>query len=147
MKNTLAHPTTTIMMPSHITCGCTGHCNACFVFLSFDDFASHAWRTCILSRHVSQHSSSCRLAHHACMQRTVVNDTLLCATKKHINFDCQIGQKVLKYDKMLQGKLKPKTTGPFDLGWHLSFLLTTKMGINYLTKGKPGNYYLPIGKK
>ncbi|KAL7460447.1 hypothetical protein ACHAXS_000898 [Conticribra weissflogii] len=45
----------------------------------------------------------------ACKEQ-LVNDTLLCA-KKHINFDYQIGQKVLKYDKTLQGKLKPKTTG------------------------------------
>ncbi len=42
----------------------------------------------------------------------LVNDALLCANKKHINFDYQIGQKVLKYDKTLYGKLKPKTTGP-----------------------------------
>ncbi len=45
----------------------------------------------------------------------MVNDALLCANKKHINVDYQIGQKVLKYDKMLYGKLKPKTTGPFDI--------------------------------
>ena len=44
-----------------------------------------------------------------------VNDALLCANKKRINFDYQIGQKVLKYDKTLYGKLKPKTTGPFDI--------------------------------
>ncbi len=36
---------------------------------------------------------------------------------EHINFDYQICQKVLKYDKRLQGKLKPKTTGPFDVRW------------------------------
>ncbi len=41
-----------------------------------------------------------------------VNDALLCGNKKHINFDFQIGQKV---HKTLQGKLKPKTTGPFDI--------------------------------
>ncbi len=45
----------------------------------------------------------------------LVNDALLCANKKHINFDYQIGQKVLKYDKTLYGKLKPKTSGPFDI--------------------------------
>ncbi len=43
----------------------------------------------------------------------LVNDALLCANKKRINFDYLIGQKVFKYDKMLYGKLKPKTTGPF----------------------------------
>ncbi len=45
----------------------------------------------------------------------LVHDTLLRANKKRINFDYQIGQKVLKYDKTLYGKLKPKTTGPFDI--------------------------------
>ena len=45
----------------------------------------------------------------------LVNDALLCANKKPINFDYQIGQKVLKYDKTIYGKLKPKTTGPFDI--------------------------------
>ncbi len=45
----------------------------------------------------------------------MVNDTLLRANKKRINFDYDIGQKVLKYDKTLYGKLKPKTTGPFDI--------------------------------
>ncbi len=47
----------------------------------------------------------------------LVNDTLLPVNKKCINFDYQIGQKVLKYNKMLYGKLKPKTTGPFDNLW------------------------------
>ncbi len=46
-----------------------------------------------------------------------VNDALLHANKKHINFDYQIGQKVLNYDKTLQDKLKPKTVGPFDILW------------------------------
>ena len=45
----------------------------------------------------------------------LVNDALLRANKKRINFDYQIGQQVLKYDKTLYGKLKPKTTGPFDI--------------------------------
>ncbi len=45
----------------------------------------------------------------------LVNDALICANKKHTNFDYQIGQRVLKYDKSLQGKLKPKTKGPFDI--------------------------------
>ncbi len=49
------------------------------------------------------------------LRQQLDNDALLCANKKHINFDNQIGQKVLKYDKTLQGKLKPKTTGPFDI--------------------------------
>ncbi len=35
----------------------------------------------------------------------LVNDALLHANKKHINFDYQIGQKVLTYDRMLYGKL------------------------------------------
>ncbi len=34
---------------------------------------------------------------------------------KAINFDYQIGQKVLKYGKTLKGKLKPKTTRPFGI--------------------------------
>ncbi|KAL7460419.1 hypothetical protein ACHAXS_000870 [Conticribra weissflogii] len=50
----------------------------------------------------------------ACREQ-LVNDALLCANKKYINFDYQIGQKVPKYNKTLQGKLKPKTTGPFDI--------------------------------
>ncbi len=45
----------------------------------------------------------------------LVNATLLCANKNCINFDYQIDQKVLKYDKMLYGKLKPKTTQPFGI--------------------------------
>ncbi len=45
----------------------------------------------------------------------LVNDTLLCANKKCIKFDYQIVQKVLKYDKIPYGKLKPKTAGPFDI--------------------------------
>ncbi len=45
----------------------------------------------------------------------LVNDTSLCANKKHINYDYQIGQKVFKYDKMLYCKLKTKTTQPFDI--------------------------------
>ncbi len=52
----------------------------------------------------------------ACREK-LVNDALLYANKKHINFDYQIGQKVFKYDKTLQGQLKPKTTGPFDILW------------------------------
>ncbi len=39
----------------------------------------------------------------------LVNDALLHANIKRLNFDYQIGQKVLKYDKTLYGKLKPKT--------------------------------------
>ncbi len=52
----------------------------------------------------------------ACREQ-LVNDALLCANKKHINFDCKTGQKVLKYDQMLQDKLKPETTGPFEILW------------------------------
>ncbi len=50
----------------------------------------------------------------ACREQ-LVNDALLHDNKKHINFDYQILLKVLKYDKTLQGKLKPKTTGPLDI--------------------------------
>ncbi len=52
----------------------------------------------------------------ACWEQ-LVNDKLLCANKKHFNFDYQVGQKVLKHDKWqtLRGKLKPKTTGPFEI--------------------------------
>ncbi len=45
----------------------------------------------------------------------LVNNALLCAKKKRINFDYQISHKVLKYDKTLYGKLKPKMTGPVDI--------------------------------
>ncbi len=50
----------------------------------------------------------------------LVNDALLCANKKCINFDYQIGQRVLRYDKTLYGKFKTKTKGPFDILWVLS---------------------------
>ncbi len=45
----------------------------------------------------------------------LVNEALLRANKKRINFDYAVGQNVLKYDKSIMGKLKPKTTGPFDI--------------------------------
>ncbi len=45
----------------------------------------------------------------------LVIDTLLCANKKHVNLNYQIGQKFLKYYKTPQGKLEQKTTGPFDI--------------------------------
>ena len=45
----------------------------------------------------------------------LVNDALLRANKKRINFDYAVGQKVLKYDKTIMGKLKPKTSGPFEI--------------------------------
>ncbi len=48
-------------------------------------------------------------------QELLVNDSLLHVNKKHINFDFQIGHKVLNYDKTLQDKLKPKTTRPFEI--------------------------------
>ncbi len=38
------------------------------------------------------------------------NAALLHANKKHINYEYQIGHRVVKYNKTLQGKLKPKTT-------------------------------------
>ncbi len=47
----------------------------------------------------------------------LVNNAMLCSNKKCINLDYQIGQKVLKYDITLQGKLKPKPTGLFDILW------------------------------
>ncbi len=72
VKNTLACPTTTIMQSSCMTRGwCSGHRHACLTFLSFNYVTSHACRTYVLSRQVSQHSSSCRLTHHSCMQRTI----------------------------------------------------------------------------
>ncbi len=45
----------------------------------------------------------------------LVNDALLRANKKRINFDYAVGQQVLKYDKTIMGKLKPKTSGPFEI--------------------------------
>ncbi len=61
------------------------------------------------------------LAHR---ERMVI-DTLFCANKRSINSDYQIGQKVFKYEKTLQGKLKPKTTWPFDILWvHYNGTLT-----------------------
>ncbi len=44
-----------------------------------------------------------------------VNDTLTHANKKHINFDYQSGQKVLKYDNTLKGKLKTKATQHYEI--------------------------------
>ncbi len=36
-----------------------------------------------------------------------------------MNFNYQIGQKIVKYEKTLESKLKPKTTGHFEiLGVH-----------------------------
>ncbi len=45
----------------------------------------------------------------------LVNDASFCANRKHINFDYQIGHKVLKYDKSLKGKLKLITTGLVEI--------------------------------
>ncbi len=50
-------------------------------------------------------------------QEQLVNDVMHCANKQHINFDYQVVQNVLKYDKILKGKLKNKTTGPFEILW------------------------------
>ncbi len=64
----------------------------------------------VLSRHVSQ---TPLLADWQTILELLVNDALLSGNKKCMNFDYQIGQDVLKYNKLLYGKLKPKTTGPF----------------------------------
>ncbi len=117
LKNTFACPATTIMLSSNVTCGwCPDNCHAWPAINSFNYFASHTWMTCILLRHVSQHFSSCRFPCHSCMQRTMGQWCIaLCQQKGCINFDYQIGQKVLKYGKTLQGN-KPKTTG-FPRRW------------------------------
>ena len=45
----------------------------------------------------------------------LVNDTLLKANAKRINYDYAIGQQVLKYDKTIKGKLNLKTSGPYEI--------------------------------
>ncbi|KAL7469374.1 hypothetical protein ACHAXS_009634 [Conticribra weissflogii] len=84
-------------------------------FYGFNDIASHVWRTCLLPRYVSQHPTPCKLGHNSSPERAIGQCKLLRANKKHINFDYAVGQKVLKYDKTIMGKLKPKTTGPFEI--------------------------------
>ncbi len=43
----------------------------------------------------------------------LVNNAMLHTNRKHVNFDYQVGQKVLKYDKMLKGKSIQKES--FDI--------------------------------
>ena len=45
----------------------------------------------------------------------LVNKALLKSKKKRINYDYRIGQKILKYDNSIAGKLESKTTGPFEI--------------------------------
>ncbi len=72
VENTFACPTTTNTFSSCVTYGqCSGYCHACLAAHGFNYIASHVWMTCFLLRYVSQHSSSCRLAHHFCTLRTV----------------------------------------------------------------------------
>ena len=43
------------------------------------------------------------------------NKALLKSNQKRINYDYCAGQKILKYDNSIVGKLESKTTGPFDI--------------------------------
>ncbi len=114
VKDALACPATTNTLSDCAVCeSCPGHCHACLEFYSFNN----VHRTHTLLIHVSQHSSSCRLLHNPCLSTTMVNDALLCANKRHINFDYHISQKVLIYKKTLEGKLKPKPSGTFEILW------------------------------
>ena len=45
----------------------------------------------------------------------LVNKALFKSNKKRINYDYRIGQKILKYDNSIAGKLELKTTGPFEI--------------------------------
>ena len=45
----------------------------------------------------------------------LVNKALLKSNKKIINYDYHIGQKILKYDNSIAGKLESKKTGPFEI--------------------------------
>ncbi len=118
VENTLACSTTTNTLPCHVL---------------VDDAlatAMHALRSTVstmLQATPGGHAFSCNIFLNIPLvadwqailtwREQLVKDALLCANKKHINFDCKTGQKVLKYDQMLQDKLKPETTGPFDILW------------------------------
>ena len=45
----------------------------------------------------------------------LVNKALLKSNQKRINYDYRVGQKILKYDNSIVGKLESKTTGPFEI--------------------------------
>ena len=45
----------------------------------------------------------------------LVNKALLKSNQKRINYDYRVGQKILKYDNSMVGKLESKTTGPFEI--------------------------------
>ena len=45
----------------------------------------------------------------------LVNKALIKSNKKRINYDYCVGQKILKYDNSIVGKLESKTTGPFEI--------------------------------
>ena len=45
----------------------------------------------------------------------LVNKALLKSNKKRINYDYCVGQKILKYDDSIAGKLALKTNGPFEI--------------------------------
>ena len=45
----------------------------------------------------------------------LVNKALLKSNKKRINYDYRVGQKILKYDNSIVGKLESRTTGPFEI--------------------------------
>ena len=45
----------------------------------------------------------------------LVDKALLKSNKKRINYDYWVGQKILKYNNSIAGKLGSKTTGPFEI--------------------------------
>ena len=45
----------------------------------------------------------------------LVNKALLKSNKKRINYDYRVGQKILKYNNSIVGKLESKTTGLFEI--------------------------------
>ena len=48
-------------------------------------------------------------------RQQLVNKALLESNQKKINYDYYVGQKILKYDNSIVGKLEWKTTGPFEI--------------------------------
>ena len=49
------------------------------------------------------------------LREQLVNKTLLKSNQKRINYDYRDGQKILKYNNSIAGKLESKTTGPFEI--------------------------------
>ena len=45
----------------------------------------------------------------------LVNKALLKSNQKRIKYDYHVGQKILKYNNSIVGKLELKTTGPFEI--------------------------------